>query len=158
MEGGSDPRRRNQMIPKYSVRQGPISYERCREHEAEADTLAQMIHIVGVERFQKIQQLFGGQRIWIPKSGAEQPCRRCPDRDRRIHDLRLHGARVVELAERFGLSPKRVYGILEGINASNNDGSRARGILESAQNGRPVRGSATNGNCTASGRILSYVK
>lgn len=119
------------MIPKFSPRQGLIPYERCREHEAEADALAQLIEIVGADRFQKVQKMFGGQRVWIPKAGAEQPCRRCPDRDRRIQELRHSGSSVVELAERFGLSSKRVYAILN---------------------------SAPNGNCTASVTTLSYVK
>ena len=100
------------MIQKFSPHQKLIAYERCHEHEAEADALAQLINIVGADRFQKVQQIFGGQRVWIPKAGAEQPCRRCPDRDRRIQELRHGGSSVAELAERFGLSPKRVYAIL----------------------------------------------
>lgn len=77
-----------------------------------------MIAIIGPETFRLVQEAFGGRRVWIPKVGAEQPCKRCPARDRRIRRLRSRGESVAALAERFGLSPKRVYGILEGGNGT----------------------------------------
>ena len=122
------------MIKRFSPDQSVIPYERCAAHEAETDALEQLMEAVGPERFRRIQELFGGQRVWIPKPGAEQPCRRCPDRDRRIQDLRKRGASVYQLAERFGLSPKRGYAILR----------------------RDILSSTANENCSKRERVLAW--
>lgn len=80
----------------------------------EGDNLTvELMTLLGPEKFRELQERFGGQRIWIPKAGGPTLCRFCPTRDEHIRDLRALGKSVAWIAQKFGLSEKRVYGILE---------------------------------------------
>lgn len=74
---------------------------------------AELLAILGTEKFRVLQQRFGGQRIWIPKPGGPVLCKQCPERDEHIRELHRLGKPVAWIAEKFGLSNKRVYGIIE---------------------------------------------
>jgi Mor family transcriptional regulator len=80
---------------------------------ADDNIAMELLALLGREKFRALQERFGGRRIWIPKSGGALLCRFCPTRDEHIRQLRHEGRSVAWIAQQFGLSEKRVYGILE---------------------------------------------
>ena len=78
------------------------------------DSLAtELLDLLGPEKFRSLLKRFGGQRIWIPKPGGPVLCKRCPERNPHIRKLYRRGKPVAWIAEKFALSEKRVYTILE---------------------------------------------
>lgn len=70
--------------------------------------------IIGKSNFEKLKKHFGGNLVWIPKSG--NPGTRNPDyfekRNNLIRYFKQKGLTVKQLARKFSISEKRVYSVI----------------------------------------------
>ncbi len=73
---------------------------------------ALLFQVLGPRRFAKLQAVFGGQKVWIPKAGANLRCQACKLRDECIRRWRKRGSSVDAISRRMGLSPKTIYRVL----------------------------------------------
>lgn len=66
------------------------------------------------KNYARLINVFGGTRLWIPKSGnlGHRERKYFVYRNRKIKKLRKNGYRVERLSALFNLSPKRIYSIV----------------------------------------------
>lgn len=86
----------------------------CASFRSDDSDSAQLLEILGSERFAALQAVFGGKKVWVPKAGTGAGCQACRTRDGCILAWRGRGVSVAAIAARLGLSPKTVYRVLRG--------------------------------------------
>ena len=80
----------------------------CKFHKSTFCSSVELHKLTGEKLFKEIQKIFGGKRIWIPKTGHSFSCKYCEDRNTHILKLYRRGASIKWLAKKFDLSNKRV--------------------------------------------------
>ncbi len=75
---------------------------------------ARLLKLLGARRLALLQAAFGGQRVWVPKSGVNMRCIACRLRDRCIREWRKRGLPVAGIARSLGISAQTVYRVLRG--------------------------------------------
>ena len=78
--------------------------------------MKRLSQLLDKKSYQKLVNEFGGQRIWVPKSGnlGHRDTSLLNERNDRIISLANDGKSVKEIAEKFQLYEKRIYHILSG--------------------------------------------
>ncbi|MBI5200147.1 MAG: helix-turn-helix domain-containing protein [Elusimicrobia bacterium] len=86
----------------------------CRWGFEPADRHAiRLLEILGSRAFTRLQEEFGGKRVWVPKAGARFPCAACNVRSSCVKRWRKAGRTPQAIAEHLGVSAKTVYRLLD---------------------------------------------
>ena len=78
---------------------------------AKDSTIARLLEALGREDFRLLQKHFGGERLWIPKTGARPSCAACRWRNRCVRTWRGQGLSIAVIARHLGVSAKTIYRI-----------------------------------------------
>ena len=90
--------------------------------------MRQLRDVLDQENYRRLVLEFGGKRVWIPKRGnlGYRDKNYIISRNSEIIHFFRNGKSIKELALRFCISTKRVYGIVEEMNKESNSRNPGR--------------------------------